>query len=199
MQLFHFTHQLGLEGILRERRILASTAALPPDGAQTKKYGVHLTSDAGSDGHGLPDGREINDGQGRILGYKVNDGGRSHCLNHRMFRLRVIVPESDQKLMKFLNLPSMSLTFAFASDVTAHIPVPMDDKTSHNLELSKISKLLKNCPELRKSETWWIYLGDLPVDYVTHVAYLDGESYNEGTLEEFLAVRKIDSDNSQKQ
>jgi hypothetical protein len=187
MELFHFTHQPGLKGILNLREVLASAAALPSNMARIEGYGVHLTSDPRPDGHGLPDGRVISDGQSTLFGYKVRDGNQARCLDHRMFRLRILIPAGDQNLEAFAALPGMNPEFEFAADVAAHIPVRADDEAQHDLELVRVAKKLRAQPELRKSGTWWIYRRNLPLDFVTHVAYRNEDgSYHEGTLAEVI-------------
>jgi hypothetical protein len=186
MELFHFTHHIGLTGILDRRELLASAAALPQGGVMSK-YGVHLTSDPRPDGHGLPDGRVISDGQSRRFGYKAEHGNQARCLDHRLFRLRILIPAGDQNLEAFTALPGMRPDFALAADITAHIPVRPDDEVEYNLEFKRITEKLLAQPELRKSGTWWIYRRNLPLDLVTHVGYRreDG-SYHEGTLSQFI-------------
>lgn len=187
MDCYHFTHQPGMTGIVGKKRILASDAAMPPEGIRLERYGVHLTTDARPEGHGLPDGSVITEEQVKVLGYRVLENDQPVSLNHRAFRLRIAIPDDDARLVRFLDLPGITETFTLAADITAYMHVPETDPERLLQVEREIRQKLARHPSDRKSGSWLIYKGDLPLELVKAVAYrLPDGRYNEGTLQQFL-------------
>lgn len=103
VSLYHFTYDRGLEGILRDRVIRRSKAI---DGRTAREdFAVCLTSDSNCDGHGLPDGREVERADVQSLIVR-SENGKNYSRDHTAFRLKVEFSDNDPLLS---DLPDVSV------------------------------------------------------------------------------------------
>lgn len=160
---------------------------MPPSGEFAERYAVHLTTDDRPEGHGLPDGREVTSAQSALLGYQAEDDGKRVSLDHTMFRLRLRIQPGDRLLISFLDMPGMTDSFALGADISGYLVIPPDDPALQEAAERSIEALLRQHPSRRKSPSWYLYRGDIPVQWVVSVAYrTESGSYHEGPLSEFL-------------
>lgn len=151
MKLYHYTTEIGATGIVRDKVILPS----PPNPLTGDM--VSLTTDTTSDGHGLPDGREVSVEVAQALGQRAREiDGRFFCYDHTEWRVCLDLDEQNRHLKKAdqVNDPQQLLAMDIAACHPEYVDFP-DELLLRAYEDIRAGK------HVRKSPTWWYYKGDL--------------------------------------
>lgn len=160
MLLYHFTCVQGCVGILRSGAILRGKSVVGREPAIG--FAVCLTVDPDGNGHGLPDGREVQpeDDQSQIV--RVVDG-KKYSRDKLAIRLKIEIDETDPLLRPVTAFVDAKMLNAM--ELTANFPLTSTVSTE-NLVLAD-----GDPKTFRKGNTWWYYLDSIHVSLITAIEF----------------------------
>lgn len=163
--LYHFTCRDNIEGIFRTGMIRPGKAVIPPT-ELSPDYAVCLTSDHNPDGHGLPDGREVSWEDANHLGCFSQNGDKLFSVDFTKYRIKIAIPDGDSNLIYLPSLFSSYPSQLLAMEVAAHFPCTV---LSSQESILNGFHLLQTGQLKGKADTWWYYLGNIPLNWFVEV------------------------------
>lgn len=182
--LYHFTTTHAFHHIVSDGAIL-------PNGVCTgisslNHFVVCLTSDISPIGHGLPDGREVTPIEADLLQRVCYRGDKYFSLDHTFVRLKVNIPDANEKLVYVPPLFSRNPGALLRLDVAGYLPCTTIEIASEE-QLTVIVESFKSGHLERKSKTWWYFFGEIPLSWVTEIGLRVGHlQYASETRDVFL-------------
>lgn len=183
-ELYHFTTKRGFHHIVSDGAIL-------PNGvckgiSSQNHFVVCLTSDTNPIGHGLPDGREVTPGEADLLQRVHYHDGKCFSLDHTFVKLKINIPDTDEKLVYVPPLFSKCPGTLLRQDISGYLPCTTMEAASEE-QLMMIIESFKSGRLERKSKTWWYYFGEIPLAWVTEIGLRVGHlQYVSETRDVFL-------------
>lgn len=180
MLLYHFTPGLRFKDILASNVVRASDAVM--HGSIQHNAAVSLTTDIDPLGHGLPNGEVLTQTQANKvkLGWK-DQQGQLRALVATKWRLDFDIPATDPTLKKASQYHTKKDLLGL--QIAALLPYAHEPSA---LEIAQTSAKIATGAILSKSDTWWVYLGDLPLSLCVGAASeLPNGQWHRGTLAEF--------------
>lgn len=170
-ELFHFTTKNALHHIISDREILPRAVCV--GSASGSCIAVCLTSDSNPNGHGLPDGREVNLDEGDPRqGVYLRDG-KYFSLDHTLVRLKINIPVTNEKLVYVPPLFDKCPEMLFKLDIGGYLPCTLLESASKDQLMTIVESFRSGCLE-RKSQYWWYYFGEIPFTWVTEIGFRVG-------------------------
>jgi len=165
--LYHYTSNVGMNGILKHGAILKGSLPVDFDTVQND-FGVSLTSDESPIGHGLPDGREISKDCAERLAYRINRNGKYFCQDHTKFRLEIHIREDDEDLIYLPDLMREKSELLDSMEVSGYHPMHSGQDDFGKILFETLLQI-KNGFLDGKSKTWWVYKNPIPIRWIHEV------------------------------
>lgn len=169
MKLFHFTSWIGIHGIansgfVKKGKVHAVRGRVD--------LAVSLTTNSSHRYLGLPDGRNVEPEIVQTLPQtslvvRGADGGVC-CLDHVQFRLEFDIPDGFSGLVKLSDFYADHPEALEKLAVTAMHP--FFEKLNLNQQFYLLQQFHKNRNDVDRTDEWWYFLCDLPLDFLVSVA-----------------------------
>lgn len=166
--LYHFSPRRNVEGIFSDKVIRKGQVAT--DTGPRPSTAVNLTSDPRPEGHGLPDGRQITEGQAIRLRWVAAplENGKRFSVDFTKYRLAAEIPNGDARLVSAKQHHSSNPLLLPALELSALFPVhepPISD-----MDLAEARRAVSRGELELKGSTWWYFFDDIPLAWVGEVA-----------------------------
>jgi hypothetical protein len=183
-ELYHFTTKYSFHFIVSDELILPSVVCV---GTPSRNHrAVCLTSDPNPEGHGLPDGREVTHKEAVLLGRVFQINGKYFCHDHTLIRLKINIPDTNENLVYVPPLFNKYPRALFDLDVSGYFPCTTLEAASAE-QVQIVAEALRSGHLKRKSETWWYYFCQIPLEWVVEIGIrVEHSQYISTTRDAFL-------------
>lgn len=166
--LYHYTCRKNIVEIF-DTGLLRKGAVAINEFDVDKYKAVNLTTDTSPVGHGLPDGREISLNEAKCFGWYIEKNGKKYCANHTRYRIEINLPDSEM-LVPAKQFHSASPVVLEALEIAGYFPT---NKNFTDAELLQGRRGLADGTFCGKSDTWWYYFAEIPVQTFSGVSVLN--------------------------
>lgn len=174
MKLYHFTSWYGFLGIA-DRRIVRKGKVFT--GGHVKPLAVSLTTNPSNRLLGIPDGRQLEPHIAGALDDKSvgidQKTGTHYCVDHTAFRFAFEIQQDDPNLVNVSDFYAQEPESLFALGLSATHPFYSLLEASQQDILA--ARFLSDRYNADRTDQWWYYLEDLPMNYLVGLDLKTGD------------------------